>query len=174
VLITLVVGLATLGIGFAAGRMPHSFGIKVSAPADTGKPLARPDQDQHQPERERVLPDTPVDLPSAVLAESAVAMERAQLVAACADLADRLRDRQPALYAVLTRDLAGVGVRLRLADGEPFDAARHNPVGTEPTLDPAADLLVAETVRAGYLDHGSVARVPEVIVYRCREDDHGN
>jgi molecular chaperone GrpE (heat shock protein) len=93
-------------------------------------------------------------------------------VDSCADLADRLRDRQPALYTVLTRSLAAVEVSLELADGEPFDAARHNPVGTEPTSDPRADQRVAETIRLGVLDHGSLVRVPKVIVYRYLEDGH--
>jgi hypothetical protein len=99
--------------------------------------------------------------------------ERARLVASCADLADRLRDHQPALYTVLTRDLAAVGVTMEVADGEPFDARRHNPVGTEPTSDPAADLRVALTVRLGYVDHGSVVRTPDVIVYKAAADGHG-
>ncbi|MGH3205964.1 MAG: hypothetical protein ACRDOA_18465 [Streptosporangiaceae bacterium] len=46
-------------------------------------------------------------------------------------------------------------------------------VGTEPTSDPQSDLRVAATVRLGYLDHGSVVRTPDVIVYRCTEDGHG-
>jgi molecular chaperone GrpE (heat shock protein) len=75
---------------------------------------------------------------------------------------------------VLTRDLAAVGITVKLADGEPFDAERHNPVGTEPTSDPESDLRVAATVRLGYLDHGAVVRTPDVIVYRCTEDAHGD
>jgi len=73
---------------------------------------------------------------------------------------------------VLTRDLAAVGVTVEFADGELFDAVRHNPVGTEPTTDPAADLRVASTVRLGYTDHGSVVRTPDVIVYRTAADGH--
>lgn len=99
--------------------------------------------------------------------------ERAQLVLACASLADRLRDRQPALYAVLTRDLASVGVTMRVVDGEPYDVDLYEPVGFEPTADPAEDLRVAETVRVGVIDHGMVVRPPEVIVYRHMEDGHG-
>jgi hypothetical protein len=98
-------------------------------------------------------------------ADQAVA-ERTRLVEACADLADRLRDHQPAVYAVLRKDLEGVGVTVQLADGEVFDAGRHNPVGTEPTSDPSRDLSVAATMRLGYRDHGVVVRQPDVIVYK--------
>jgi hypothetical protein len=98
-----------------------------------------------------------------------LAAERTRLVAACVDLADRLRDHQPALYTVLTRSLAEVGVMLRLADGEPFDVDRHNPVGTEATADPGQDLRVAFTIRLGYLDHGIAVRTPDVTIYRCTE-----
>lgn len=94
------------------------------------------------------------------------AAERAQLVEACADLADRLRDHQPALFAVLRRDLEAVGITMQLADGEVFNAERHNPVGTEPTADPGQDMHVASTMRLGYFDHGVPARMPDVIVYR--------
>jgi adenylylsulfate kinase-like enzyme len=74
---------------------------------------------------------------------------------------------------VLTRDLAAVGVTVRVVDGEPYDAELYEPVGFEPTGDPKADLRVAETVRVGVVDHGTVVRVPEVIVYRHMEDGHG-
>ena len=104
--------------------------------------------------------------------ESVATKERAQLVESCVDLADRLRDHQPALYTVLTRDLAAVGVTFRVPDGEPFDDRRHQAVGTEPTGDPAADMRVATTVRAGYTDHGTEVRVPDVIIYRAA--GHGN
>jgi hypothetical protein len=146
--LTVVVGVAALGVGFALGRMPH--------------PLERRESGVPEQEKDQFPPAAPGD-----------ADERARLVLSCADLADRLRDRQPALYSVLTRDLVAVGVSVQLADGEPFDAERHNPVGTEPTSDPGADLRVAETVRLGVLDHGSLIRVPDVIVYRCLEGGHG-
>lgn len=157
--VAVVAGLAALLLGFAIGRMPRPFGMKrADPPVRTGQ-LPAHEEDRHQPP---AGPDTPGSV-----------AERARLVAACADIADRLRDRQPALYNTLTRELAAVGVTVRLADGEPFDAERHNPVGTEPTSDPGADLRVAETVRLGLLDHGSLVRIPDVIVYRCMEDSHG-
>jgi GrpE len=95
--------------------------------------------------------------------------ERDSLIAACANLADRLRDRQQALYAGLARDLAAAGVELQAPDGERFDAGLHNAVGTEPAATPAQDLLVAETTRLGYRHHGIQVRVPDVIVYRWKE-----
>jgi hypothetical protein len=95
--------------------------------------------------------------------------ERARLVAACADLADRLRDHQPALYTVLTRNLSEVGVTMRLPDGERLDIDQHNPVGTEATTDPGQDLHVAFTIRLGYLDHGVATRTPDVTIYRYTE-----
>jgi hypothetical protein len=155
--LTVVVGVAALLLGFAVGRMPRPFRMKGVQPAvKTGQPPA-----QEGP-GDQPAPDGPGG-----------AAERARLVVTCADLADRLRDRQPALYTTLTRELAAVGVTVRLADGEPFDAEQHNPVGTESTRDPGADLRVAETVRVGVVDHGSLVRVPDVIVYRCLEDGHG-
>jgi hypothetical protein len=152
--LTIAVGLAALIIGFAAGRWPRPLEISASdSPAREEGQVPKPDpgKDDH----ERSVDDW----------DSAT--ERATLVASCADLADRLRDRQPALYTKLSRDLAAVGVAVQLADGEPFDAERHNAVGTEPTDDPASDLRVAATVRLGYLDHGLAVRTPEVFVYRC-------
>jgi len=101
-----------------------------------------------------------------------VAAERALLAEACADIADRLRDQQPALYGVLTRNLEEAGITMNSPNGEPFDARRHNPVGTEPTSDPASDLHVAATTRLGYLDHGQLIRSPDVIVYRLAGTSH--
>jgi hypothetical protein len=95
--------------------------------------------------------------------------ERDLLIAACADLADRLRDRQQALYAALTRDLAAVGVELEAPDGKRFDADRHNAVGTAPAPEAAQDLLIAGTTGLGYRHHGVQVRVPDVIVYRWKE-----
>jgi hypothetical protein len=166
-----IVGLCALVIGYAAGRLPRRPGIREEQPG-TGSAL--PDlaaeaaanwarAEQSRPWKDQ--PERPGDDPEPTA-------ERARLVASCADLADRLRDRQPALYTVLARDLAAVGVTVEVADGQPFDAGRHNPVGTEPTTDPAADLRVATTVRLGYADHGAAVRSPDVIVYRATADGH--
>ena len=178
-----VVGLCALAVGYAVGRRLW-FGGKQQQRPVMGSP--RPDlaaaaaADWARAEQGRSWNEQPGwsrgGSQSAQSAQSAVSTqsvaERARLVASCADLADRLRDRQPALYTVLTRDLAAVGITVELADGELFDEGRHNPVGTEPTSDPAADLRVAATVRIGYADHGSVVRNPDVIVYRATADGH--
>ena len=95
-----------------------------------------------------------------------VRADRERLVEVCADLADRLRDRQPALYKALARDLRSVGVTVEAPDGEPFDAARHHAVGTEPAPDASRHLTIAETMRLGYTDRDAQVRPPEVIVYR--------
>jgi molecular chaperone GrpE len=169
----IVVGLAALALGYLLASRTRTAARASAQPVTNPQDLAaaaaadwaraeqgRPwlNQDHHS-ERTR--------------GDSESTAERARLVASCADLADRLRDHQPALYMVLTRDLAAVGVTMEAADGEPFDERRHNPVGTEPTSDPAADLRVAATVRLGYLDHGSVVRTPDVIVYKAAADGHG-
>ena len=174
----ILVGLGALLLGYAAGRLPRTARMEVSKPPGPG---ILPDlagsagADWTRAERGRSWRDQDQDFSSGrTCTDSASATERARLVASCADLADRLRERQPALYTVLTRDLEQVGVTVQLAEGEPFDAQRHNPVGTEPTADPAANLRVAATVRLGYRDHGAVVRVPDVIVYRRTEDGYGS
>ena len=91
--------------------------------------------------------------------------ERAALILLCLDLADRLRSAGPGLRDRLHRGLADVGVTPLEPDGAPFDGAHHDAVGREPTTDPARDRTVASTARTGYLDHGSVLRRPEVVVY---------
>jgi hypothetical protein len=168
-----VVALAALAAGWALGRFlgPFSARGKDLSLAE-GLPRALGDlagEDFDRVRRERGT----VGQSERSMDGSGATAERARLVASCADLADRLRDRQPALYAKLTRDLAAVGVTVETADGERFDAERHNPVGTEPTAEPTDDLRVATTVRVGYSDHGVVVRSPDVIVYRASEDGHG-
>lgn len=91
--------------------------------------------------------------------------EREALVLLCIDLADRLRSVGPGLRDRLHRGLAEVGVTPLEPDGRPFDGAHHDAVDREPTTDPARDRTVASTERTGYLDHGSVLRRPEVVVY---------
>jgi hypothetical protein len=168
----IVVGIGALILGYAAGRRAHPFGRKEPQRPGAGSPqpdlAAAAAASWAQAEQGRPWKDRPGQARDAARS----AAERAQLVASCADLADRLRDRQPALYTVLTRDLAAIGVSVELADGELFDARRHNPVGAEPTSDPTADLRVATTVRLGYADHGSVVRSPDVIVYRAGAEGH--
>jgi hypothetical protein len=166
------VGLCALAAGYAVGRRPRRSGIREQQRPGTEGPepdlAAAAAADWARAEHGRPWKDRPVRPDG----DAQPAAERTRLVASCADLADRLRDRQPALYTVLTRDLTAVGVTVELADGELFDPGRHNPVGTEPTTDPEADLRVAATVRLGYADHGSVVRTPDVIVYRATADGH--
>jgi|GEM_PF-4206774 len=170
------VGLAVLLIGgaggYAAGRgwIPLGSGRRTPASrpaagktAAAGPATAAAARDWAAAERGR--PWTPA---GSGPAEQATA-ERDQLIAACADLADRLRDRQQALYMALVRDLAGIGVELDAPDGACFDAGQHNAVGTEPAPGAAQDLLIAETTRLGYRHHGVQVRVPDVIVYRWKE-----
>lgn len=164
------IALATLALGFAAGRNTHPFwmtraGIRLRAERRR-RAGARRSLPAH---RARVLPVPARDARPAPGGSADCLAERARLVASCADLADRLRGRQRGLYGILTRDLAAVGVTVRVVDGEAYDAQQHNPVGTQPTSDPGRDLLVAETVRVGYADHGAVVRAPDVIIYRCME-----
>lgn len=98
--------------------------------------------------------------------------ERAALVLLCLDLADRLRSAGPGLRDRLHRGLADVGVTPLEPDGASFDGAHHDAVGREPTTDPARDRTVAGPARTGHLDHGSVLRRPEVVVY-ARESSSG-
>jgi hypothetical protein len=162
--IDVLVGLAALvvggGVGFAAGRgwVPVSKRRGEKSP----RVAAGVEQDWARAEQGRPW-ESPPD------GDGQPLQERDRLVGSCVDLADRLRDRQPALYKALTRDLEAIGVTVRIADSEPFDATRHNAVGTEPASDPGQHLLVAETTRLGYLDHGVQVRVPDVIVYRWEE-----
>jgi len=144
-----LIALAAFAAGFVAGRgrSNRSFGMLRTA-------------------GDRQSPPAPAGPSTPAPAARAAAPARARLVASCADLADRLRDRQPALFGELVRGLGAVGVTMDAADGEPFDAEQHNPIGTEPTDDPANDLRVALTVRLGYADHGIAVRSPDVIVFR--------
>jgi hypothetical protein len=106
-------------------------------------------------------------VPQTATADSQSSADRDRLVLACVDLADRLRDRQPALYQALCRDLKSVGVTVLAPDGERFDAHRHNAVQAEHVADPAQHLLIAETMKLGYEDRGVQVRVPDVVVYRA-------
>jgi len=180
-----LVGLAALVIGgvggYAAGRgwvpLSRPRHDEQDSPPPTwsgGAPRAAASPTQDWARAERGRPWEPAgsaqeDDGQDAGADSRHEQERARLVGACADLADRLRDRQPALYAALTRELEAVGVTVQSPDSEAFDAASHNAVGTEPATDPGQDLRVAETTRLGYLDHGVQVRVPDVIVYRWQE-----
>jgi hypothetical protein len=61
--------------------------------------------------------------------------------------------------------LHDVGVELLEPAGEPFDAARHDPVGEEVTAPGAVAGNVARTLRPGVLDGGRVLRPAQVVVF---------
>jgi hypothetical protein len=159
------VGVAALLVGAAGGYAAGRGWIPLGAGRETapGAPGAAAADDWAAAEQGR-----PWASDESAPADEA-ARERDRLVGACADLADRLRDRQQALYTVLTRDLAAIGVELEAPDGEPFDAGRHNAVGTEPAPGKEQDLLIAQTTRLGYRHREVQVRVPDVIVYRWKE-----
>jgi molecular chaperone GrpE (heat shock protein) len=50
-------------------------------------------------------------------------------------------------------------------DGEPFDAARHYAVGTEPVPPGGGENTIARTLRAGYADDENILVYPKVVVY---------
>lgn len=94
----------------------------------------------------------------------ALERERAALVRACVNVGDMVSG---ALREQLTDALADAGVTpIEVPVGEPFDSARHHAVGRVPTSDRARDNLIAQTQRAGYLDHGKRLRYPDVVVFK--------
>jgi hypothetical protein len=166
---TILVAVVALAVGAAAGAIAASRGAR-RIPQPPARVVAP------QPPARVVAPQPPARVVAPPRADTAALAsaqaERAQLVKSCADLADRLRDHQPGLFTVLSRDLQAVGVTMQLPDGEFFSTDRHNPVGIEKTTNPSEDLRVAATTRLGYLDHGVTVRVPDVIIYRCDGVNH--
>jgi hypothetical protein len=166
VTVAIVVAVVALAVGAVAGVIAASVwrsrSPRLSAQATAPRPPAQAATESYAP---------PLATTTTTTTTSAQA-ERARLVAAYADLADRLRDHQPGLFTVVTRELQAVGVSMQLPDGELFSADRHNAVGTEKTSNPSDDLRVAATTRLGYLDHGVTVRVPDVIVFRWDGANH--
>lgn len=81
----------------------------------------------------------------------------------------------PLLAAVadeLAEALARTGVeRFNVKPGDPFDPARHRPVGTQRVTDPSLEGTVA-AVRTDGFEHGEqVARRAEVVVAKCAPGD---
>jgi hypothetical protein len=161
--VTILVALAALVVGVVAGTAVTFWRTRRS-PRRYEPDVPRPPAPVASPSPLPARADPPV------LATAQA--ERARLVEACAELADRLRDHQPGLFTVLSRDLKAVGITIQVPDGEYFSADRHNPVGIEKTSDPGDNMRVAATTRLGYLDHGVAVRVPDVIVYRSDGADH--
>jgi hypothetical protein len=171
--VTLLIALAALVVGVVAGTVVTLWRSRRS-------PLRyEPDIPRQPAPVASPRPPTPARAdPAATLVRAdppglaTAQAERARLVEACAELADRLRDHQPGLFTVLSRDLKAVGITMQVPDGEYFSADRHNPVGIEKTSDPDDNMRVAATTRLGYTDHGVTVRVPDVIVYRSDGADH--
>lgn len=90
--------------------------------------------------------------------------DRASLVALCLYAYDRARSA--AVAERIEDGLAEVGVTATRPDGERFDPRLHEAGGAVPTDDDALDGTVAETEVAGFVDRGTVLRVPVVTVYR--------
>lgn len=92
--------------------------------------------------------------------------DRGDLVVAAVRFRDQLTDRHPALAGLLLDALRHSGVTELPADGEMFDPAHHQAVGTVSATHRRDHGRVAETVRPGYLDGTSVLRLPQVVVRR--------
>lgn len=106
----------------------------------------------------------PVVGPPALPADGGrAANERDRLVQVLVELGDQLDS--VALRSWVTQALDEVGVTTVLADGQRFDPARHQAVDQVATTDPAAVGVVAQTVRAGYVDRERLLRLPQVVVY---------
>ncbi|MDP2289867.1 MAG: hypothetical protein Q8M22_01675 [Actinomycetota bacterium] len=97
--------------------------------------------------------------------QSAPAFDRSRpLVATLIDLSDRVSSG--ALRAEIIAALAQAGVQvLEPAQGTAFDANHMRGVGSAPAPDPGWVGKVAATERAGFVDGGTVVRLPEVVVY---------
>lgn len=84
-------------------------------------------------------------------------------------LARRLAELMPGMPEALAwqaqNALAEAGVRAMVPDGEPFDAAVHHAVGTEPVPRGSRANIIARTVRPGYADDETILVYPKVVVY---------
>jgi molecular chaperone GrpE (heat shock protein) len=90
--------------------------------------------------------------------------DRDRLVRACIETLDVAPT--DAIRSLMERALRDVGVEAVYADGETFDGTRHRAVDTTPTGNELLHNRVSATERPGYLDHGTLIRPPEVVVYR--------
>jgi hypothetical protein len=94
-----------------------------------------------------------------------VARARERLVRTLVDVRDQVTD--PALRATIVEALGHAGVHEIVADGQRFDPNAHRALDYVVVADPACDHVVAQTSRPGYIDHGRVLRLPDVLVYRA-------
>ncbi len=97
--------------------------------------------------------------------QSPPAVDRSRpLVVTLIDLSDRVSSG--ALRAEIIAALAQAGVQvLEPAQGAAFDANHMRGVGSAPAPDAGWVGKVAATERAGFVDGGTVVRLPEVVVY---------
>jgi hypothetical protein len=89
--------------------------------------------------------------------------DRKDLVVGLVELIDLLDS--PALRRRAIDTLAAAGVEAVDSAGDQFDPARHRAVARVETADPAADGIIVETERLGYVDGGRHVRLPDVHVY---------
>ena len=80
-------------------------------------------------------------------------------------VAELLPSMPEALVWQAEKALAEAGVRAIVPDGEPFDAAVHYAVGTEPVPRGGRENTIARTVRPGYADDENILVYPKVVVY---------
>ena len=80
-------------------------------------------------------------------------------------MAELLPSMPEALVWQAEKALTEVGVQAIVPDGEPFDAAAHHIVGTEPVPRGGRENIVARTVRPGYADGEKILVYPKVVVY---------
>jgi len=88
-----------------------------------------------------------------------------QKTALARNLAELVPSMPEALVWQAEQALAEVGVRQIVPDGEPFDAAVHHAVGTEPVPRGGRENTVSRTIRPGYADDTGILVFPKVIVY---------
>ncbi|MDO8362714.1 MAG: hypothetical protein Q7V88_07445 [Actinomycetota bacterium] len=113
-------------------------------------------------------PSAPMGMPAPGMAVGMAAPGTADrspaLVTALVELSDRVSSQ--ALRAEIFAALERAGVRaLEPATGDVFDANRMRGVGSSPAPDPTWAGRVANTERVGFLDGGTLLRLPEVVVY---------
>lgn len=149
-----------------AGRTEPPPASAAGGAGRASEPAAWPGEPGPAPAGGRPDPATGAQ-PAAAAAPGVDVEDWNRLLEICIDQADRLRDHNPALWRQFNSRLATVGLELLMADGEVFDADRHDATGREATTDPARHLTVASTEFAGYRHAGRYLRRPQVVVYRA-------
>jgi hypothetical protein len=88
-----------------------------------------------------------------------------QKTALARSVAELVPSMPDALAWQAEKALAEAGVHRVVPDGQPFNAAFHYAVGTEPTPGRGRENTVARTVRPGYSDENEILVYPKVVVY---------